>query len=125
MSLTEIRTYIEELKEIKKVLSIDKYDSDELEELMSNLGVDDFTIDLDGAEYRFIQESAIDIIFADSVQEMIEGCYGIEDLPGIISCHIDWTGIVQDCMVDGFGHHFSHYDGSEENVAGYYIFRTN
>ena len=26
---------------------------------------------------------------------------------------------------DGYGHHFSHYDGSEECINGWYIFRVN
>lgn len=125
MDLTEIRNHVDILHEIKKELDIDTFDSDELEELCDNIGGDDFIVDLDGCEYRFIRNDAIVDIFADSVQEMIEDCYGVGDLPGIISCHLDWGGIVRDCMVDGYGHHFAGYDGMEHEVENYYIFRTN
>ena len=121
----EIRENVEVLKEVKTILGIVSFDSKELQELCDNLGTADFHIALNGAEYRFIHETEIEDIFAESVQEMIEGCYGIGDLPGIISCHIDWDGIVQDCMVDGYGHHFSTYNGSVYNAGEYYIFRTN
>lgn len=121
----EIREHIETLKEVKSVLEITHFESDELQELCDNLGDADFHIEIDGAEYRFIHETEIENAFAESVQEMIESCYGIRDLPGIIACHIDWNGIIRDCMVDGYGHHFSGYDGSENNAGEYYIFRTN
>ena len=126
MSIAEIRNQVETLKEIKEVLSIDKYDSTELEELVLELSSSkDFICELDGAEYRFIHENAIEDTFAKSAQEMIEDCYGIDKLPSIISRHIDWDGIVDDCRMDGYGHHFSSYDDSEENVEDWYIFRTN
>ena len=34
---------------------------------------------------------------------------------------------VQGKMVsyDGYGHHFSHYDGSEIEITDYYVFRVN
>lgn len=125
MSLMEIRQYCEELRDIKNVLGIDKFDSDELEELCDNLSTEDFTIELIDNEYRFIQEGAIDSIYQDAIRELVEDCYlvGEKETPWWIA--IDWEQTAQNCLMDGYGHTFSGYDGSEENVAGYYIFRTN
>lgn len=125
MDLTEIRNNREVLKETKTALEIAVFDSGELEELCENLGGIDFQIELDGSEYRFIDDNSIEDIFAESVQNMIEECYITEDMPSLIVGHLNWDGIVRDCMMDGYGHHFSGYDGSENGVTGYYIFRTN
>ena len=124
-NLAEVREEYDTLKEIKNVLDIDKFDSSELEELLANLGTNDFEVSLDGGEYRFISQDAIKSIYYDSIVEMIEDCYFTDDMPALITCHIDWDGIVSDCSVDGYGHHFSGYDGSEEEAGNYYIFRTN
>jgi len=123
--LTEIRENFDLLKEVKAELEIVHFDSDELQELCDNLGCDDFCVNLDGAEYRFIREDTIKDIYAESIQEMFESCYDLDNIPDVLRWHIDWDGVVRDCMVDGYGHHFSHYDGSEYNAGEYYIFRTN
>jgi hypothetical protein len=123
MSIAEIREKVEVLKEIKVELSISHYESDELEELCEHLGEDDFTIELDGAEYRFIDESAIDGIYEDAIRDLVEECYFAcrsKEFPWWIE--IDWAATAQNCM---HGHTFATYDGSEYNVDGYFIFRTN
>jgi len=129
-NLTEIRNYAEVLKEIKTELEIISFDSDELQELCKNLGGADFHIKLDGGEYRFIHDTEIEDIYAESIQELFESCYNLDDIPLVLSCHIDWDGVVRDCMIDGYmidgyGHLFSSYDGYEHNAGDYYIFRTN
>ena len=125
MDKTELKDHAEILREIKNTLDIVQFDSDELQELCDNLGDADFNIELDGAEYRFIHNSEIENVFADSIQEMVESCYDLSATPDFIISNLDWDGIVRDCMVDGYGHHFSSYDGSEHEVTNYYIFRTN
>ena len=123
--ITEIREYRELLREIKDILEIVSFDSDELQELCDNLGGADFNVELDGAGYRFIHETEIEDIFAESIQELFDDCYNLDDIPSILLCHIDWDGVVRDCMVDGYGHHFAGYDGMEHEVEDYHIFRTN
>lgn len=125
IDLTEIRNHVEMLKEIKDTLEITSFDSGELQELCDNLDGVDFNVELDGAEYRFIHKSEIEDVYAVSIQNMIESCYDMSDLPNVISSNIDWDSVIQDCMMDGYGHHFSSYDGSEYEVTDYYIFRTN
>lgn len=123
--ITGIREQAGLLREIKDTLEISCFDSDELQELCDNLDSADFNVELDGAEYRFIHDTEIEDIFAESIQDMINDCYGIDDMPNLISNNLDWGGIVQDCMMDGYGHHFSDYDGSEQEITDYYIFRVS
>ena len=89
----------------------------------------DFHIELDGNEYRFISESAIDDIYHDEQMELIKECYlDGKDLPWWFE--IDWDKTVENVLnADGYGHHFSQYDGSEETFRYdgelWYVFRTN
>ena len=87
---------------------------------------DDMLLDFDGNEYRIISESAIWEIYVEEIQQVVEDCYdlNLDKVPSFVALSIDWEQTAQNCYLDGYGHHFSRYDGSEENVAGYYIFRT-
>lgn len=100
-----------------------------LEEIESNIGTDDFTLEFDGNEYRLIAESEIWDIYVDAIKETVEDCYSdvlkLDDIPSFIAFSIDWEQTAKNAYADGYGHQFSHYDGSEEESAGYYIFRTN
>ena len=107
-----------EIKEVKEIIgdnwkeAIEQMDAQE----------DDFCVESNGAEYRFVHDDSIEDIYYEEVKETIIDCYNL-DVPDFVA--IDWDQTIDNCMVDGFGHHFSHYDGSEECVADYYIFRTN
>ena len=100
-----------------------------LEEIEGHIGEDDFTIDFDGNEYRIINESDIWEIYKDAIQNIVEDCYSevinLDKVPSFIAVTIDWEQTAKNAYVDGYGHTFSGYDGSEEEAAGYYIFRTN
>jgi hypothetical protein len=101
---------------------------DEVRELEDKLytDYDDFYIELDGEEYRFIHEDFIWDIYVDSIKEMVEDCYDIK-APDWLA--IDWEETANNCYVDGYGHHFAHYDSNEYehtiDDALYYIFRLN
>ena len=124
MKLAEIRENVDLLKEIKTELVISSFDSDELEELCKNLGNDDFTISLDGCEYRFIDEVSIESIYEEAIKELVKDCYlGGCEIPWWVA--VDWVQTAQNCMVDGYAHTFAHYDGVEHTAANYYIFRTS
>lgn len=82
----------------------------------------DFYLGGDGDKYRFIHEDVIDDIYYYEVVEQIKDGYGL-NVPDFVE--IDWDKTVENCMYDGYGHHFSHYDGSEHESEGYYIFRLN
>lgn len=102
---------------------------DEVRELEDKLYTeyDDFFIELDGEEYRFIHEDFIWDIYVDSIKEMVEDCYDIK-APDWLA--IDWEETAENVyQADGYGHHFAHYDGNEYehtiDDALYYIFRVN
>lgn len=87
----------------------------------------DLTIDFyiepeNGGEYRLIHKDAIEVIYYESIIELIKDCYNL-NLPDFVE--VDWDATVENCKVDGYGHHFSSYDHSEEYAEDYYIFRTN
>lgn len=102
---------------------------DAIEELESKLGNDDFYFEYDGNEYRIISESAIWSIYVESIQSLVEDCYSdvlkLDDIPSFIALEIDWEQTAKNAYADGYGHHFSGYDGSELEIGGYYVFRTN
>ena len=89
----------------------------------------DFTIEIDGGEYRFINDSEIWDIYFDEQKDLIEELY----LPNLTRewwIAIDWdTTITNVFEADGYGHHFAQYDGHENSIIWkteiWYIFRTN
>ena len=101
---------------------------DEVREIERYLNSDnDFYVEIDGEEYRFINEDAIWDIFVDEIQQLTEECY-----TGKVEwwIAIDWEQTAENCLeADGYGHHFASYDGNEHEYKlgeeNYYIFRTN
>ena len=106
---------------------------DQIEELVTRLHDtdEDFYVELEGGEYRFIHEQDIWDIYVEGIEEITKECYlcvGQKDLPWWIS--IDWEKTAETCYdADGYGHHFASYDGEEDEQEFwgelYYIFRTN
>lgn len=108
----------------------------------------------DGA-YRVIAASAIDEIMHDelSSDEYILGCFNDWFLASVLDMDVEVIEAMQQAeafeeigklvismgklpelqaeyaSADGYGHHFSHYDGSEEEITlggqDYYVFRVN
>lgn len=100
-----------------------------IETLQGKIGEDDFTFDFDGNEYRIISDSAIWEIYKAEIEETVKDCYSevlkLDEIPSFIAVSIDWDQTAKNAYVDGYGHQFSSYDGSEYMASGYYIFRTN
>ena len=108
-------------------ITISYIELDDLENEMSKSN--DFTIDLDGCQYRFISENTIEDTYHDEQMDLIKECFlDGKDLPWWFE--IDWDKTIENVFnADGYGNHFSGYDGSEETF-GYdgevwYVFRTN
>lgn len=127
------RVKAENIREIRKVYDFVIEDlqleptKGEIRDLIDELeSEEDFTIDIDGEEYRFIKDSAIWEIYKEGIQNVTEDCYEIKAPSWLV---IDWESTAENCYVDGYGHHFSSYDGSEEEARllgeDWYIFRTN
>jgi hypothetical protein len=98
-----------------------------LEKLIDNECEDDFSFEFDGNEYRIILDGAIWDIYAEEIKNITNDCYDLklEDMPHWLAITIDWKQTAENCYVDGYGHTFSGYDGSELNAGNAYIFRTN
>jgi hypothetical protein len=128
-------------KNIREIRRVYEFVSDELQcethkgEIQDLIGEleteDDFHIELDGNEYRFIDAAEIDDIAEEEIKELVKDCYldGM-DLDKHWWIEIDWKKTADNCIsADGYGHHFSSYDGSEEEArlldTDWYIFRTN
>lgn len=82
-------------------------------------------LEFNGYEFRIIPCNKIEDIYHDSIVDMIKDCYDLSEnkIPSFIE--IDWDKTVENCLVDGYGHHFSSYDGGEYETKNFYIFRTN
>ena len=90
-------------------------------------GHEDFYIELDGKEYRFIYEHAIDDIYAEEQKDFIESELP-NDLPNYV--RIDWEETIALLKeYDGFAKWFASYDGHELEATFdgmfYYIYRVN
>jgi len=100
----------EEVKEFERFLNSDN----------------DFSIEIDGQEFRVINDQVIWDIYVDEIKYITEECYDIK-APSRLA--IDWEQTANNCFVDGYGHTFNSYDGSELECEfgeeNYYIFRTN
>jgi hypothetical protein len=105
-------------------LSVDKEEVNELVEKLENDF--DFNQEIDGQDYRFIKDSDIWDIYVEGIQEITEDCYDIK-APKWLA--IDWETTAENCFVDGYGHHFNHYDGEEIEYCfddeNWWIFREN
>ena len=124
-----MKNTVTEVKEVINIIRLElglNTETFEVYELLDNLKKEvDFTQEIDGNEYRFIQGSHIWDIYKEEIEQITVGCYNME-VPSFLA--IDWEQTAQNCFVDGYGHTFSSHDGSEiETVIlgdGYYIFRT-
>ena len=115
-------------------------------ELIEELGANyDFTID----DYRFIHEDYIDDIQKEELASdlyilgcfnawFLSNCSGIdidiietlqksEAFEGLGKLMLPYLDKIQQdyASLDGYGHHFNHYDGDEIELGDWYIFRIN
>jgi hypothetical protein len=104
MKLSDIRTLKEQC--------IDLFSQPNWREVLEEGQVSsDFEVD----NVRFISSDCIDEIWTNSLIEMIKDCYDLSDVPSFVA--IDWEHTATNCKVDGLGHHFNSYDGSEEEIT--------
>ena len=130
-----------------KELEDNGFDADEIKEILEQM--EEHTEDFEHGNYRFIHASSIDDVLKDELSNdtYILGCFNdwfIADITGLdvdavtkaqknesyellgelMLQHID--EVVENYVsADGYGHHFSGYDGSEELIGDYYMFRVN
>ena len=119
-------------------------------EAMNNNDID-FFIDSDNGEFRFIREDGIDKVQQSELGDdlYILGCFTPNFLAELLGIDEDVIQSMQDseafealgkliirlgkleqlqedyASVDGYGHHFAHYDHEEHEIGSYLVFRTN
>ena len=91
----------------------------------------DFTVEFGCTEYRIIHEDDIEEIHRREIEELVDDCYNLEKIKsemGNVGNYLtfDYDALARDSRTsDGYGHHFSHYDGNEIEVGSWHIFRIN
>ena len=126
----KIKTALKFAKEIK-ASDIRAFARAVMESFENSKDYDDFSADTDEGEYRFIRSDEIDRIHRESIEQIVDECYDLEKIKGGMGnlanyFHFDYDQFAEDCKSnDGFGHHFSGYDGSEHENDDFYMFRTN
>jgi hypothetical protein len=132
-----------EIKEVKELVE------DEWRDAVESIAMEEEDFEI--GNYRFICQDKIDEIQQDELswEPYLLGCFSDWFLAGILNLDIDVIQELQKAeafealgkMVlsmdkleelqqeyascDGYGHHFSSYDGSEEELGNYYVFRVN
>ena len=137
---------MQKIRPLIKDLTID-FDKDERKEIIQNM-IDD-KIDFEVSNYRFIYKNSIDEIMKDELlsdtyilgccnawfiaeiteidHDIIEKAQKAENFVLLGELMAKNIEEVQEKMVqyDGYGHHFGHYDGRENETEEYYYFRVN
>ena len=86
---------------------------------------DDFYIEVDSKEYRFIHDRVIEDEFYNYNVDLIDECY-LNNVPEMVKNYFNYDKFVEDCKYDGYAHTFSSWDGSTEiELNNYTVFRTN
>lgn len=83
----------------------------------------DFYIECLSMEFRAIHDDIIDELWSESLEEQLKDCYDLSSIPDFIV--VDWEQTVENCKVDGKGHHFATYDSEEHDTTNYTFFKTN
>ena len=80
--------------------------------------------DADGAEYMVLTDNEADVAWEESLDSYLEE-YVISELHESMVHYFDREAWKRDARFDGRGHSLNHYDGTEEEQDGNYIYRTN
>lgn len=138
---------------LKTIIEFCKDNSIDFKEVINNIINEDSDFEVD--DYRFMHEDDIDSIQCDELKSdtYILGCFNADFLADIIDWDYEIISILQSAdkydligqhiidkdyvdeiqkeysRFDGYGHHFSHYDGETMEdilrISGYYVFRVN
>jgi hypothetical protein len=140
MKLHEIKTLIKFLKDLN-------FETSDFKEV--HLEMEAETEDFEVNDYRFIHKDSIDFIQRKELRndlyllgcfnswflsdcsglpiELIEAGQKGEQFEAIGKAMLPYIDAIQEeySRLDGYGHHFSPYDGNESEVLNYYVFRLN
>lgn len=140
MKISQIKDLIDFLKDLD-------FDTDQFKEVFTEMMVE--TSDFEVNDYRFIHKDYIDQIQVEELKSDLYmlGCFNawfLADCTGlpielieagqkggqfeaIGRAVLPYIETIQEeySRHDGYGHHFSHYDGNELEILDYYVFRLN
>ena len=141
MTISEIKTIITEFKNID-------LDTDDVREFITSIQYEETDFEING--YRFIHTDEIDDIQKEelSSDEYILGCFTASFIAETCDIDIDVVEALQKAeafdalgglmlkngidelqteyaRLDGYGHHFNHYDGNEYEIGDFYVFRVD
>ena len=140
MKLHEIKTLIKFLKDLN-------FETSDFKEV--HLEIESENEDFEINDYRFIHKNSIDQIQKEELSSdlYVLGCFNawfLSDCSGLPielieagqkgrqyeavgETMLPYIGEIQEeySRLDGYGHHFSPYDGEELEVLNYYVFRLN
>jgi hypothetical protein len=132
---------------IRQVYKFSNENGIDFKQVIRGMADDDMDFEVDG--YRFIHMDEIDAIQQEelSFDLYILGCFKPSFLSDITNIDVEVFEALQktdNCdtigklvlpyieeiqlkysIIDGYGHHFAHYDHEEHDVADYYAFRIN
>ena len=127
-------------KELKET-----FDLSERREIIESMDQDDFHV----GDYRFINMDEIDAIQRDELSSdtYMLGCFTAWFISDITGLDLDVVEKAQKdesfellgalmekeidkvqeqySSMDGYGQHFNHYDGNQDEIGNFYMFRTN
>lgn len=102
-----------------------KFDSEELEELIELLkGENDFCFNIDGGEYRIINDYIIDQVFEEYMDNYIDENI-INQIPQNLQYYFDSEMFINDTKIEHGYSVLATYDNNWYEVNNWYIFRTN
>lgn len=126
----DMQTALQIAKDIK--ISDIRTDARAILEAFANAYDDsDFTVDFGRIEYRIISDDKIEAIHRREIEEQVDDCYDLAKVRkamGGVGMYLtfDYDALASAARIsDGYGHHFSSYDGEELEVGNYHIFRVN
>lgn len=139
------------LSQIKQLIDFCKndllFDTEEFKEVVNNFKEEEE--DFEVSNYRFIHSDSIDQIQRDELkndlwlignfnanflaecselpQELIEEGQKGEQYEAVGKAMLPYIDEIQEeyARLDGYGHHFSFYDGETLEILNYFVFRTN
>lgn len=135
------------IRQVWTELEQNDFDFDAIVEVIQEMN--DASEDFEVNDYRFIHTDEIDQIQQDELTSdlYILGCFtdwfiadvtnidlvviqalqkaeAFEELGKLMEPHIEEIQS-EYARLDGYGHHFNHYDGNEIELGDYHVFRTN
>jgi hypothetical protein len=81
-------------------------------------------IEVSDGDYLVLDDNEAEQRFEESITEYINDCV-LSEIPKQYQSYFDYKAFIKDCNCDGRGHTLASYDGEENEIDEYFIYRTN